>query len=264
MASGMLLGLNFALMPMTGFGNALRINMIGDFMVTLSWVWFGLMLLSPVLTLILWEKCDAKTRMFGLLYPGFFILTGLLLWRILNLFFEFGEYGGPGTESPHLKIIPLILFIVTVSGIIVLKVIRSNKEPCVDFRMSKKAICCSVVAAVLVGIFAVWKVANSYADVGPEKTSFLRNRTFVVSDDGDVAFKSSTNHVIEHLYGGRDRRHVGDRILIEFQDPKDTESRSCKVVQATRTGPRYYGYLWNRIPRARMGQNSRVRRTLPC
>ena len=260
MASGMLLALSLALWPMAEYGMyGFPHNMTGELLITLSWVWFGLMSMSPVLTLILWQKLDVMSRIFVLLYPGFLFLVAFVIVGILSLFFEFGEYAQSGTESSGWEIVPLILFLVTVSGITVLRLIRSNKEPYVSFRISKRIICCIITVATLLGVFAVWRDANTEADadVGPEKTLLHPNCTFVVSDYGEIAFKPSTNHVIEHVYGwwSEDKYHVADRILIEFQDPTDKGSESCKIVQATRTGPRDDGdygiesldHLWVQI-----------------
>ena len=88
-SSWIVCALSFALaiIPMESSEWYGRRIIMGELSAALSWVWFGLTLLSPVLTRILWEELGVKTRIFGLLYPGFFFLALVAILFLLDFFF---------------------------------------------------------------------------------------------------------------------------------------------------------------------------------
>ncbi|MDP6547190.1 MAG: hypothetical protein QGH60_24710, partial [Phycisphaerae bacterium] len=88
--------------------------------------------------------------------------------------------------------------------------------------------------------------ADTEPELDYESTSLRPNCSFIVSDHGEITFKPSNNHVIDHVVGSAPSRITTahpyeDRILIEFQRTAEAGSGLCTVVRASRTGYREAG-----------------------
>ena len=91
--SWILLVLGFAVAAMEGIESYGDQMIMGKVSTILSWVWFGILWLSPILTCMRWKKLGVKIRIFGLLYPGFCLLAVCVIGSALDFFF--GNRSGP-------------------------------------------------------------------------------------------------------------------------------------------------------------------------